>query len=109
MQNSHSPNASSLLSSAVERRSLRHPNEFITPQAAQKWLSVKAKPTADKIETLANWLSVPTHWLRYGSANGEQSIPTVRQTKSHQALNADLSHSEFVVQLFLGRNGRLLY
>ncbi len=73
---------------------LRHPNESITPQAAQKWLTGKAKPTADKIETLAKWLAVSTHWLRYGSANGEQSIPPVRQTKSHQNPNGVLSNSE---------------
>lgn len=73
---------------------LRHPNESITPQAAQKWLTGKAKPTADKIDTLAKWLAVSAHWLRYGSANGEQSIPTVRQTKSHQNPSGVLSNSE---------------
>ena len=45
---------------------LRHPNEPITAQAAQKWLSGKAKPTPDKLETLADWLGVSSHWLRNG-------------------------------------------
>jgi transcriptional regulator with XRE-family HTH domain len=45
---------------------LRHPNEPITPQAAQKWLTGKAKPSADKLETLATWLGVSAHWLAYG-------------------------------------------
>jgi transcriptional regulator with XRE-family HTH domain len=45
---------------------LRHPNEPITAQAAQKWLTGKAKPTADKLETLADWLGVSSHWLRNG-------------------------------------------
>lgn len=45
---------------------LRHPNEPITAQAAQKWLTGKAKPTTDKIETLATWLNVPPEWLRLG-------------------------------------------
>lgn len=82
---------------------LRHPNESITPQAAQKWLSGKAKPTADKIETLALWLAVSPHWLRFGSATGEQSIPPVRQNKTHSNMNATLSDSEvaLVVQLRL--------
>jgi transcriptional regulator with XRE-family HTH domain len=61
---------------------LRHKNEPITAQAAQKWLTGQAKPTADKIDTLAKWLVVSPHWLRYGSANGEQTIPVVRQTKT---------------------------
>lgn len=73
---------------------LRHPNESITPQAAQKWLTGKAKPTADKIATLAEWLAVSPHWLRFGSANGEQSIPPVQQIKTHSDKNAALTDSE---------------
>ena len=82
---------------------LRHPNESITPQAAQKWLTGKAKPTADKIDTLAQWLAVSPHWLRFGSASGEQSIPSVRQSKPHSNMNAALSDSElyFITQLRL--------
>ena len=76
---------------------LRHPNESISPQAAQKWLAGKSKPTADKIDTLAKWLAVSPHWLRYGSASGEQSIPPMRQTKSHTNINASLSDSEVIL------------
>lgn len=46
--------------------SLRHPNAAITTQAAQKWLTGKARPTPDKIETLAQWLDVSPLWLRHG-------------------------------------------
>jgi len=46
--------------------SLRHPNASITTQAAQKWLVGKARPTPDKIETLAQWLEVSPLWLRHG-------------------------------------------
>lgn len=55
---------------------LRHPNDPVTPQAAQKWLSGKAKPTADKIATLAEWLNVSAHWLNYGS---DETRPARRQ------------------------------
>lgn len=64
---------------------LRHTNEPITAQAAQKWLTGKACPTADKIETLADWLNVSAHWLRYGPAPQplqRQNASQVRQTKS---------------------------
>ena len=70
---------------------LRHPNEPITAQAAQKWLTGKACPTADKIETLANWLNVSSHWLHHGPApltRQRQNAPSVRQTKS-QANSGD--------------------
>lgn len=46
---------------------LRHPNDPVTPQAALKWLSGKAKPTADKMATLAEWLDVSVHWLSHGT------------------------------------------
>lgn len=45
---------------------LRHPAEPITPQAAQKWLTGTARPTIDKIKTLAAWLDVSDQWLRFG-------------------------------------------
>ncbi len=45
---------------------LKHQNEPITPQAAQKWLTGAAFPKADKLETLAEWLNVSAHWLKNG-------------------------------------------
>ena len=45
---------------------LKHPNEPITPQAAQRWLGGTAYPKADKLETLAEWLNVSAHWLKNG-------------------------------------------
>lgn len=48
---------------------LRHPNEPITVQAAQKWLTGKARPTLDKVQTLAAWLNVSVEWLRFGVSN----------------------------------------
>ena len=55
--------------------SLRHPGAAITPQAAQKWLTGKGRPTADKIETLAKWLQVSSTWLRYGIADQARPYP----------------------------------
>jgi transcriptional regulator with XRE-family HTH domain len=46
---------------------LRHKQEPVTSQAAYKWLSGKAKPTNDKIDTLAQWLNVSSHWLKFGA------------------------------------------
>lgn len=45
---------------------LRHRNESVTPQAAYKWLHGIALPSPDKIDTLAEWLNVSPHWLRFG-------------------------------------------
>lgn len=65
---------------------LRHPNDPVTQQAVQKWLSGKACPTPDKIETLADWLGVSAHWLRFGSPNdvSRQRSSGKRQIASQQ-------------------------
>jgi transcriptional regulator with XRE-family HTH domain len=54
---------------------LRHRNEAITPQAAQKWLSGKSRPTIDKINTLALWLNVSAQWLRHGIPESKPTKP----------------------------------
>lgn len=76
---------------------LRHHNEPITAQAAQKWLTGKAIPTADKIETLAVWLNVSAHWLHYGPAplpRQQQDASPVRQTKSQANSTCKLNEKE---------------
>lgn len=73
---------------------LRHPNDPITPQAAYKWLTGKARPTPDKIATLAEWLDVSPHWLHYGSPDKEQSIQTARRNASQQDRQAGISEVE---------------
>jgi len=55
--------------------SLRHPNASITTQAAQKWLTGKARPTRDKVETLAQWLEVSPLWLLHGVAEPGYAKP----------------------------------
>jgi transcriptional regulator with XRE-family HTH domain len=50
---------------------LRHAFDPITPQAAHKWLNGAAVPSSEKIKTLAEWLGVSPHWLRYGSPDAE--------------------------------------
>lgn len=38
----------------------------ITSHAARKWLMGEAIPTQDRLQVLADWLSVSPSWLRYG-------------------------------------------
>jgi transcriptional regulator with XRE-family HTH domain len=67
---------------------LRHSNDSVTPQAAQKWLSGKARPTVDKINTLAAWLNVSAQWLRYGIPEpkpGKAAKPLPRTHAASQA------------------------
>jgi transcriptional regulator with XRE-family HTH domain len=49
------------------RFNLRHRSSApVSAQTAHKWLSGRALPTSDKIDTLAAWLGVSSHWLHYG-------------------------------------------
>lgn len=75
---------------------LRHPNDSITVQAAHKWLTGKARPTADKIETLASWLCVSAHWLRYGSPSDvkPKQATGARRTKLQAEKESSLSEEE---------------
>ena len=45
---------------------LRYHGEPVSPQTAHKWLTARSIPTADKLNTLAEWLKVDQHWLHYG-------------------------------------------
>lgn len=54
---------------------LRHNGVPVTQQAVHKWLSGKASPTPDKVATLAAWLGVSTHWLRFGSPESATAPP----------------------------------
>jgi len=70
---------------------LQH-HESITPQAAQKWLSGQAKPTVDKIETLAKWLRVSPHWLNYGDPDpkpADEKHPNENLVVSAKELSAE--------------------
>jgi transcriptional regulator with XRE-family HTH domain len=72
--------------------SLRHPNASVTPQAAQKWLSGKAKPTVDKIDTLAEWLGVSAQWLRHGVT--DELRPVRPKAKKSETGLSDFSADE---------------
>lgn len=73
---------------------LRHPNEPVTPQAAQKWLSGKAKPSADKLDTLAEWLGVSAHWLAYGPAPTASKKPSVTRGAHAAPTTGSLTEKE---------------
>ncbi|HEX2531177.1 MAG TPA: hypothetical protein VHK70_06855 [Burkholderiaceae bacterium] len=45
---------------------IRFTGHPITVHAARKWLVGEAIPTQEKLRTLAQWLNVPTEWLRFG-------------------------------------------
>lgn len=78
---------------------LRHPNDPITPQAAHKWLTGKARPTLDKIETLAEWLNVSPQWLRHGPQEVPDWQQTARQSTIQNSIMAPIADNE--IQLII--------
>mgnify|MGYP001547095961 CR=1 FL=1 len=71
---------------------LRHTKESVTPQATQKWLSGKSRPTPDKIETLADWLGVSAQWLRYGI--GEKIRPQTTRLVSKEPAASSVEYTD---------------
>jgi transcriptional regulator with XRE-family HTH domain len=53
---------------------LRYDGQPVSTQAAHKWLSGDAVPATDKIRTLAKWLGIDPHWLRYGAPEDMKQI-----------------------------------
>ncbi|NIE57782.1 MULTISPECIES: transcriptional regulator [unclassified Burkholderia] len=78
---------------------LRHPAEPITPQAAQKWLTGAARPTIDKIKTLAAWLNVSEQWLRFGVTDMKRPPKPPQQAKAEKAITPTPEELELVSRL----------
>lgn len=57
---------------------LLYSGQPISIQAAHNWLNGTALPTSDKNLTLAKWLGVDPHWLRYGTSDDLKQIATVQ-------------------------------
>ena len=60
--------------------------EPVTAQTARKWLYGGALPTQDKVRTLAQWLEVSPHWLRYGEA--ERAHTAAKQDSAIYAVDS---------------------
>ncbi len=66
----------------LQHRTASDKDGGISTQSTHKWLTGRAIPTSDKIETLAAWLGVSAHWLHYGSP--PESPLKTQQAKDQQ-------------------------
>ncbi|OXJ21302.1 transcriptional regulator [Burkholderia sp. AU6039] len=78
---------------------LRHPAEPITPQAAQKWLMGTARPTVDKVKTLATWLDVSEQWLRFGVTDMRRPRHSPQQQQEEKAVKPTPDELELLGRL----------
>ena len=48
---------------------VRFAGQPVTVHAARKWLQGESIPTQEKLRALAEWLEVPSDWLRFGNVH----------------------------------------
>lgn len=94
-----SPKKIEAASQLATQFNLRHPAEPITPQAAQKWLSGTARPTVDKIKTLAEWLDVYEQWLRYGVTDMKRVKPPKGAKQGNETIQPTADELELLRRL----------
>jgi transcriptional regulator with XRE-family HTH domain len=91
------------------RFNLRYAGTAVSPQTVHKWLSARAIPTPDKLETLAKWLKVDEHWLHYGPspASTEEgnkgksvkaALPSTDAIKLAQKIQALPPHRRYLLE-----------
>ena len=69
---------------------LRANGAAVTPHGVRKWLRGEAVPTQEKILILAKGLNVYSSWLRFGTADGEQSEVAIAMGQSLSTENLAL-------------------
>ena len=56
----------------------RHAGPPVTIHAVRKWLTGESIPAQDKLQTLADWLSVNPNWLRFGESSAADDMDALR-------------------------------
>ena len=59
---------------------VRFAGQSVTVHAARKWLQGESIPTQEKLRALAEWLDVPTDWLRFGNIDSKAQSSTLSST-----------------------------
>ncbi|MFY9316598.1 MAG: transcriptional regulator [Burkholderiales bacterium] len=93
---------------------LRYQGAPVTAQAVRKWLLGESLPSQDKMRTLALWLEISPHWLRFGEAEprtGRQHLALRQEPAAYQVSPGWLAakfdalsepHKKMVMEIVLG-------
>ncbi|MBM3365531.1 MAG: hypothetical protein FJY48_07460 [Betaproteobacteria bacterium] len=65
----------------------RHAGPPVTIHAVRKWLTGESIPAQDKLQTLADWLSVNPNWLRFGESSMADDIDALRPEERRYVAN----------------------
>ncbi len=68
---------------------MRYSGASVSVQAANNWLSGAAIPSQDKLQILAAWLEVSTHWLRFGE--NAEPLKLLNPSQTHRHIPYDLT------------------
>jgi len=99
----HSPNSPTQL---AREFNLRFAGQPVTVHAARKWLQGESIPTQEKLRALAEWLDVPSDWLRFGNVQNhhgtdQSSTLSSIDTKAIETLQQLDEHDRLVVREFI--------
>ena len=78
----------------------------VTVQAARRWLLGESIPTQEKLRALAEWLYVPTDWLRFGvlddkAASAEGGLGSVFEPKAIAILKRLDDYNKSLAEAFI--------
>lgn len=68
---------------------MRYSGPSVSVQTANNWLSGGAIPNQDKLQILAAWLEVSTHWLRFGE--NTEPLKLLNPSEIHCNIQYDLT------------------
>lgn len=101
------------------RFNLRHRGASapISTQTAHKWLKGYSIPRPDKLKTLAQWLDVSEHWLRYGpppprdtkrfaertAGDNEKYLPGPESLSIARKIDQLSAHQRYLVEELVGQ------
>lgn len=71
---------------------IRYSGTSVSVQTASNWLSGAAIPSQDKLQILAAWLEVSSHWLRFGEDSIHMnSLPLENNQTIYQNIQYNLT------------------
>lgn len=77
---------------------IRYSGQSVSVQTANNWLSGASIPNQDKLQILAAWLEVSTHWLRFGENAEPLKLTSPNLSTSYDLADITTKIAQLTVQ-----------
>ena len=77
---------------------IRYSGQSVSVQTANNWLSGASIPNQDKLQILAAWLEVSTHWLRFGENPEPLKLTSPNLSTSYDLADITTKIAQLTVQ-----------